>query len=156
MPQVVVDVCDYASVDASGKTNIIGGGVGVIGVDPTTGASASFAVAVLVVLPGSDAGRHLQVDVRLLGPGRKVVTVGTARGGQPVELKRELTLEPAVVNGERIEGDPLPLRIRLLTNFPTGLPLEPDTIYTWQVKVDGRTSRGWDYLFYASAAPVVR
>ncbi len=129
--EVTVLLADAAQV-ADSKLYILGGGITLIGPRPQP-----LAIAVRIQVPWDRANiQHgwklelLDEDGQpVLGNGQPILVAGTFEAGRPVGLR------PGT-----------PLSVPLAVNFPT-LPLQPARSYVFQVRIDERTSVGWQARF---------
>jgi hypothetical protein len=100
-----------------------------------------LALAFVVSVPMSSAGRALSWVCELLDPERMPVMAGDV---------------PILVNGQVAAGrppgwpEPQPLNVPVVISF-NGLPLTPGTAYTWRLAIDGASDERWTVAF--SVAP---
>lgn len=131
-------LADFVNVDASGKVNIIGGGVQFLGHDPSNGMSAAFSVYVniTVSLPQFEE-TAANVEVVLVDGDGQAVTLETEQGNNTVRFVQEVDFR---INGDGSSMPPIgfPSTSNIVLNFPQGLPLAPNSAYEWLVFVDSQ------------------
>ncbi|MGV8874267.1 MAG: DUF6941 family protein [Rhodococcus sp. (in: high G+C Gram-positive bacteria)] len=147
---VRIMLADYAAVDASGKVNLIGGGVDVLGFDPATAVTAPFCVLVTI-----------SFDRKFVGDSPAVELVLEDSNGSPVQVTDVLGNSQAIRIGS---ADPLAApnfpganmpdaslarpKTQMVLNFQNGLPLPPGQMYRWRVKIDHETRKHWVENFF--------
>lgn len=131
-------LADFVNVDASGKVNIIGGGIQFLGLTDETGLTAPFAlfVNIAVGLPVFEE-TTATVEVQLLdGDGQPVVVAGPD-GTNSLTFTQEVDF---LVPGDLESKKPplgFPSSSNIVLNFPAGLPLPGEASYEWIVILDG-------------------
>lgn len=139
-------LCDFAAVDSSsGKVNMLGAGVRVVGFDPIQGVTTRFVVVGRVALPSELAPVEVPVELGLYDESG-VVSLGATPEPQAVRLAQITKFEkPNVVGQPSLPGD-VPSQ-HVLTLEVAGLPLQPGRSYSWQLRVDGDDDRAVRYTF---------
>lgn len=140
-----VFLADYiASEQASGKLNIIGGNVSLIGFNTQAGVTTPFFVGVILRGDHSLNGEEFTFEISLVDD-----------TGEPVSLPGPV--EPQVMRiGQNMQfrANPefakkgLPVEENVVVGFDTGLPLRPGETYAWKVRIDGNHDDDWKVVFH--------
>ena len=150
---VSVLMADYANVDESGKLNIIGGGLALLGFDPYQETTPRFCLVVTIDVTHEFVPADFVLEIALTDDGG-VISLPTETGEeQPVRVANSISLE-------RAQGMPT-TRIRdhvgatnfTVLDFSNGLPLTPGVTYNWRVSIDGDTENSVGYPFAIPGAP---
>lgn len=152
-------IADYASVDAAGKLNVIGGGVSLIGqadrlgLGGPSGFTAPFALVVAVAVNPTLYRSEFALEVALEdSKGELVELPGPAGQPQKMRIAQNSTFEePKTVPG--VPRGLLRARIQWVLMFNGGLPLAIGQRYLWRVKIDGATSDRWTEEFFVPGPP---
>lgn len=150
-----VFLADYIASDpGTGKLNVVGGNVSLVGFDSQAGVTTGFCVGVI-----------LRGDNKLNGEEFTFEIVLVDSKDQPVELPGPA--QPQVMRiGQNMKFNANPefakkgiqVEENLVIGFMTGLPLRPGETYTWIVRIDGERCEGGKAVFHvpsASSTPVV-
>lgn len=157
---VTLLMADYASGDSQGKLNIIGGGVTVLGLEETAGATtAPHAVVAIVSFGAEFVGESPAVELALEDEqGALVELPGPAGVPQFLRVGQAEQLKPLVITGRRVPNNAIRPSVQFVMHFATGLPLVAGRQYLWRIKVDHETRDEWTLAFYVPAlatGPVV-
>jgi hypothetical protein len=103
-----------------------------------------MAVAIFYEADFSRGGRPINLELRLVDADGQTVEVPGPTGGQPMVIRQavrpRVTLAPP---GTPVKGN-------LLFELHPGLPLQPDTSYTWRVQLDGQEKNEWSASFHVA------
>ena len=116
-------LCDYAEA-ISGKLYIMGGGWTICLPGPR-----NLALAIKVLVPWDKANEKHELKVMLQDGDGHTVSLGEPPNPVVVDSQFEVGRPPNIAKGT-------PLDFVLALGF-TGLPLEPDTAYQWQIEING-------------------
>lgn len=152
-------LADYASVDAAGKLNVIGGGLTVIGqpaqVVPggPTGFTASFGLIVSVTVDPTLYRSECALEVALEdSKGELVELPGPAGRPQKMRIAQNVVFdESAPVAG--VPRSLLRARTLLVLMFNNGLPLAIGQRYVWRVRIDHDSRDDWTEEFFIPGPP---
>lgn len=131
-----IAIADFVNVDASGKANLIGAGVSLIGLDPQQGASTPFGLYVRLVSPVPIRDRPAVEIVLVDASGQPVVVPGPTGEPQAMRFSQLVDFPAPAVPGVSIPAGAVPSASQFAINFASGLPLEPGRSYTWRVQID--------------------
>jgi hypothetical protein len=147
-------MADYAAVDSTGKLNVIGGGVTVVGSPPAGPGRIPLSLIVWVVVPPQHYGANSTVEVTLEDDSGEIVTWPSGSSGEP-ELARIVQQvrfpEPNLPRGSDAVRGFLPARLQFVVGFPGGLALAKDRGYRWRVTVDDQSREDWTEHFVVVA-----
>lgn len=161
---VRITIADYVANDASGKLNMIGGGLSVIGVptvkdatEATTTNTAPFGIAVSVAVDPDHYGATCDVQIVLEDLDGHPVQLSA--GGPmkdddltTVHVREEIRFPtPAFAEQLRVPEGAVRARWAGAVMFPAGLPLPPDNTYVWRVLIDSETRTDWTEPFFVPA-----
>jgi hypothetical protein len=147
-------LADYAANDATGKLNVIGGGVDAIGFNPAAGLTVGFALVVTIKVPPAHYGDECAVEIILEDDSGEVVALpGPTPEGQKMRVGQAVRFEEPVFPGTNIARGVLPARWRSVLGFATGLPLALGQRYTWRVRIDHHSDGHWVYPFVVPGPP---
>lgn len=151
---ITVVLADFALSDAAGKINIVGGGVRIVGFSPDQGLTARVSLAVIVELPAHTLPAEFSLEVTLLSNG-EVATVPGPTGPQPLRMAQTVQLErlPAEQFPVPLVRDHIGRNHQLVMDFGGGLPLSPNGVYEWQVRIDGDDAYAVRYPFAVAGPP---
>jgi hypothetical protein len=141
-------MADYASADAAQKLNVIGGGISLLGFNPQSGQSASFALVVWVSVSPKLYNAECAIEIVLEDASGNPVSL-PGPGGQPQVLRIGQAVrfeEPKLRPG--VPRHVLRARTQWVVGFPTGLPLPVGQALTWRVKIDHESRPDWSDEFY--------
>jgi hypothetical protein len=128
-------LCDYAQM-AEGKLYILGGGISIMGPDPTP-----FAVAVKADVAWHEAGVEHHWVLHLEDADGRPVMLETPDGSQPVEIRNDFMVPKPVMVPEGTSADwVLPVQF-----MP--LPLPPGNRYILRLTIDGESHEDWALSF---------
>ena len=141
----------YASIDASGKINIIGGGITVLGIDAAAGVAAPHAIVAVVTFRTEFIGESPPVELALEHDDGSIVAIPGAIGpfGEPQLLRvgaADPLKAPVSMVGANVPYDAIRPRAQFVMHFGNGLPLAPGRGYTWRIKVDHDTRDEWSQV----------
>jgi hypothetical protein len=148
--QVQFILADYASIDASGKLNIIGGGIIFIGSGGPGQPSARFTTVVIVRVPAEYANQTyaFSLELKNLTTGGPVMIPAGAGQLQPVRAQQAITVPPVQVPaGKVVPEDALQGHTTVL-EFDNGLLLTAGHSFEWQVQINGHADPGWTHRFH--------
>jgi hypothetical protein len=153
---VTVLVADYVGIDAAGKLNLIGAGFLTTGLDPNTGMTPPFSLAVLIEAPPTYVATELAVTLELRDETSDSVVQMAGPTGQREALRisqlARFEKTPPLLNG-MVVPDGLPTRLQFNVGFSNGLPLKPGVLYAWRVDIDGQRRKPWAARFTVPAPP---
>lgn len=145
---VSLEVADYAAKDASGKVNVIGGGLDLILVQPAAGLSAPFVLIVTVSVPPQFYNEECALEIILEDALGKVVELpGPMDNSQKMRVGQTVTFEEPKFPKANVPRHVMWPRTRVLLNFAAGLPLAVGQAYSWRVRIDGESKDTWVYRF---------
>lgn len=151
-------LADYASMSEVGKLNMIGGGVSAIGFDAVAGVTNRFTLIASTHAPGRILPAEGAIDIGLYREGQ-LVEMEQPGGPQPLRIGQPVRLEKPTHAGISLSHrDGLMTSHHILVDFSNGLPLNPDTLYEWRMKIDmdeDRTARFPFAVLGATVAPPV-
>jgi hypothetical protein len=142
---VRIVLADYAVADVGGKITMVGGNLGIIGINPPTGATAPFTVVAMVSFDPKHAGESPAIELSLETEGGQLVTLPSDR------------LDAPSLQGANVPTQAVRPKKQILMQFQNGLPLAAGTGYRWRIKIDQNSHPEWTELFYvptASPGPV--
>jgi hypothetical protein len=133
--RVTMLLCDAAQV-VEGKLYVLGGGWSVTGPDPT-----SFAIALKVDVPWTEANRKHAIEVRLLDSDGHLATLpGAAGQGMIIAGDFEVGRPPGLPEGTAIDF-PVVLQPAGPVPFPSG------GRFIFSLSIDGKHEEGWELAF---------
>lgn len=150
-------VSDYAAGGDSGKINILGAGLTVIGRDASTGLSSPFSVLATVSFDPRHAGETPAIELLLEDEaGAPVELPGPA--GPLAQPQTMVVAQAHPIEEPQFPGLNVPRRtirptLQMVLNFGTGLPLAGGYYYTWRIKIDNSSSNAWTERIYVLATP---
>lgn len=151
---VTLVLSDYVGVDGGGKVNILGAGISLMGQQPN-GLSPGMCLAVFIDLPSKYHGQQFALSVELRDETNdRAVMVPMPPAGAPGALRIQqmvLVQRPTIPNLYLPET--LPGRVQMQLAFLDGVPVQPGTLYSWQVQIDGQGKQSWRSWFYVPAPP---
>lgn len=154
--RAVVDIilADFAMVGGDGKLSVVGGGVAVLGFDPTAGVSTRFSLVVAVTVPTELCPAEFPVEVSLYSGGELVKLPDLAGEGSPLRVASIVRLEapahPALSVAQR---EYIGSRHFFVLDLGNGLPLAPGGTYEWRSRIDGDDDHQAVYAFAVAAPP---
>jgi len=153
--RIAVMLADYATVDAGQKINVIGGGFGFTGVDPTTALTAPQALLVTVGVPPELYGDEYVLTVTLQdASGDPVQLPGPSGAAQPMRVAQTVSIEePRFPPHIYVPKKVVWAQTTAIFNFAGGLPLPIGAHYTWAVDIDGTHDPRWSVSFYVPGPP---
>jgi hypothetical protein len=130
-------MADFVNDDGRGRLNIIGGGINLLGLQPT-GLSSGFFILGKVDIPAKICPVEATIELALLGQDNQVIQLpGMDR---KIRLAQIVTFDrPSVGSGIVPPG--LRAGHQMIVNFSTGLPLESGPSFKWSLRVDGDDDR---------------
>jgi hypothetical protein len=148
-------LADYAMADPTGKVNIIGGGVTIVGRLQDAQTTAPFSLGVWLSVPADYYGAECLVEIRLQDKAGTLVTLpGTSPDMPATSLMISQTAKftaPTPAPHLRFPGrsleDYLRGRFQVIIGFPNGLPLTAGEGYSWSVRLDEDARRDWTLEF---------
>lgn len=131
-------IADFVNIDATGKVNIIGGGVQFLGFDPDTGMTAPFSLytSIIVTLPTLDEASGA-VEILLMDADGQPVALPGPEGPNPLRFNQTVDFTHAKIPAVQQPPIGFPGSSNVVMNFPGGLPLPSGSTYEWVVLVDG-------------------
>lgn len=157
--RVQILLADYA-VAAGGKLTVVGGGISVAAVTPSTGLTAPFAVIATVSFDPTFLGESPAVELQLEDQNGQLVEIPGAVGpvgqAQYMRVGTSNQLKPSMDQHQHIPTDATRPKVQILLNFQSGLALSPGMRYTWRVRIDGNSRDEWtEWLYVSTPAPGV-
>ena len=148
-------LADYASADASGKLNVVGGLVSFLG--GTQGGqagaiiqSAPFTTVIQVQVPRRYGGQTYALTVELYD-----ITTGqlqqlpTPDGNlEPFRAQQAVTVQPVQLPPGLAVPEDSYIGHTMVMNFLAGMPLAAGHSFEWKVSIDGHTRAGWSTRFH--------
>lgn len=131
-----ITIADYVGVEASGKANILGAGITLVGFDFQQGVTTPFAIWVRLVSPMAIADRPAAEIVLVDASGQPVQVPGPMGEYQAVRISQVVEFPAATTPGVHIPNGAVPSVAQFAVNFSNGLPLAPGNSYTWRVQLD--------------------
>jgi hypothetical protein len=154
--RATIILCDFVNADASGKLNIVGGGIRLMGLDPNSGLTPPFGLAAVLEssIPLDDPPA---VELVLTTATGQVMTLPGPNGkNQALRIAQNLEFVQPAVPGVKIPRGALPSTAQIAANFPTGLPLKAGFSYQWRIQVDHDVIASYSFLIPAPASgPVI-
>lgn len=148
--QVQFILADYAAVDATGKLNVIGGGVSFVGSAGQGQPTAPFTVAVTALVPAKYVNQTyvLTVELHDVTIGKTVMIPTDGGQQQALRAQQAVTVSPVhVPPGMAVPADAMQ-GTTIVMQFSNGLPLTPSHSYEWKVQIDGQHREGWWHRFH--------
>lgn len=134
--QGFIYLADYASTDAVGKHNIIGGGVSVTGIDPNSGQSAPLTLLAVVDVDPRFVGQSFAFEIGLYDAAGQVVTPPLP-GASGIRVAQLAAVNaPTAPPGGFIPPGTVRPATNVIMSFPGGLPLAAGQSYEWRLSVD--------------------
>lgn len=147
-------IADYVAADAAGKLNVVGGGLGVLGLNQETGFTAPFGVVVIIAVPPNLDGAETSVEVILEdSTGAPVGLPGPAGEPQIMRVAQNVTFEEKNLSAVGVPRRALRPRYQWILMFGAGLPLSINQRYLWRVKLDHETRDEWTEEFVVPGPP---
>lgn len=152
--RVAIALADYASVDGSGKVNLLGAGWQVTGVQPETGLTGPQTAVVFIEIPARHVNDDFALTMTLVdASGQAVMVPGPAGDLQPLRIAKIMKTEEPSFVGWNVPRHAMPCRVQVLANFPGGLPLAANSAYAWQIDIDGDARPAWKVEFFVAGPP---
>lgn len=131
-------IADFVNVDASGKVNVIGGGIQFLGSDFDSGQTAPFSVfvSVTVSIPSFDE-TQAAVEVVLVDSDGQPVAVPSEDGSNVMRFSQSVDFRHTTTPDMQQPPIGFPGCSNVVLNFPGGLPLPTGTTYEWMVLLNG-------------------
>lgn len=151
-------LADFVNTDPAGKLNIIGGGISMVGVDPNLKSTIPHAVVARIAFPPKYVGDSPAIELALEHDDGTPVALPNPMGPQLLRVGAADALKPAVMPNTDVPPNAVWPSVQFAMFFSNGLPLEPNRVYTWRVKIDHDTREEWTekfYVFTPSSGPVV-
>jgi hypothetical protein len=147
---VRIILADYAVAGAGGKLTLVGGGIGIISINPITGTTAPFSVVAIVSFDPQQIGESPAIELSLETESGQLVVLP----GQPGPLRVAIAerLDAPGLPGAHIPHHAVRPKKQFLLQFQTGLPLIAGTGYRWRIRVDQNTDPQWTETFYVPQA----
>lgn len=142
---VDITLADFINVDASGKYNVIGGGVTALGFDIESGASTPFAVMVAITLPHHAYEKEFAFELLLRDEKNQIVELPGPAGSQKMRIAQNMTAKRPTGGGALATA--VPPVMRFVINLSNGIPLRVGSSYSWEVRIDGDTKKDWSSYF---------
>lgn len=152
--RVFIVLADYAAADAINKVNVIGAGWQLTGPQPETGLTSPQSLVVLVNLPPRHYNEQFALAVTLLDDTETPVQVpGPTGAPQALRISQLAKAEEPSFPGANVPRNVIPSQVQVVVNFPGGLPLTPNHLYSWQVDIDGNARPAWRTSFFVTGPP---
>ncbi|ANG85772.1 hypothetical protein [Microbacterium aurantiacum] len=129
-------LADFANIDQSGKLNVVGGGISLIGYEFQQGTTTPFTVYVRVVarVPRTD---RPALEIVLADASGDPVQIPSPTGElQTMRIAQNVELAAPSLPGVSIPPGAIPSSAAFAINFSNGLPLAPGHSYSWRVQID--------------------
>jgi len=151
---VTIVLADFAANEASGKANVIGAGAAILGYEPAMGITSRFALWISVRLPTSLAPVEVPVEISLVdAQGNPVLLPGPAGEPQAMRIAQMTQFEKPTVQVQTLLRDHIGSSVQIVLDFSNGLPLAPNGVFNWQVRIDGDADLQWHYPFAVAGPP---
>ncbi len=150
-------IADFASTDAGGKLNVVGGGIAVTTAMPMPGLPQLVippqCVVVLITVTPEHTNERFAVTLTLEDENARPLTVPDPAGGpgQPLRLQQLVSAPPVTVPG--VPVNKLPGQIQVIINLGQGIPVPPGQMWTWVLEIDGNRKPEWRRSFYVLHGP---
>lgn len=129
-------VADVAQPDPhTGKANMLGAGITILGWDGGQGATAPFHVFAEIFIPQDLAPVDAGLELWLEDESGDIVNVPGPTGSQPIRIGQQVSFEVPRVQGLQLP-DNMPSRVQYVVGFQNGLPLAPGRGYEWVLRLD--------------------
>jgi len=132
---LTIVVADFVNSE-SGKVNIIGGGVSLIGYDPFQRTTSRFAVYAYAEIPARALPAEIALELALM-TGDEVAVIAGPMGPQAIRVAQSQTVERAQAPISLALRDHVGGGAQIVLDFQNGLPLEPNTPYEFRLQIDG-------------------
>ena len=143
-------MADFANIDGTGKLNIVGGGVRVLGLDE--GAETTSAFAVILVVESPISGDSPALELLLTTATGQLYKIPTGNGGsQAVRISQNIDFAEPAVPGVQIPRGAVPSAAQVVLNFSNGLPLRAGYAYQFRAQLDHELVAS--YSFFVPARP---
>jgi hypothetical protein len=157
---VRIVIADYGIGDQAGKMTLVGAGVSIIPLNPSSGTTVPFTVWASASFAPVFVGENPAVELSLETTDGELVQMPGIAGGESQALRVAVAeaLRPTVMQGAEVDQDAVRPKTQILLQFQTGLPLAAGHAYRWRVRIDGDTRDEWTELLFiptASAGPVL-
>lgn len=151
--KVTLLLADYIAVDATGKLNVIGGNIQMVGYNPNTALTGPFACAALLEFPHALVQEAPAIELVLEDEAGIPVPMPNPAGPdappQYVRLGNAAPLsEPAFPPGVFVPKGTVGPRAQIVLYFQNGLPLTPGRSYAFRIRVDSETRSHWALTFF--------
>lgn len=145
-------MADYAAAEqATGKLNVIGGSIRILGFTEQ-GTTSRFTVVGLVDVPSRLCPAEAAVEIVLLdGSGDPVDMPGMA--GKKIRFAQVAKFEKP--SAQRLPMLPAAITAmhQMVLELPTGLPLRVGTAYRWSLRIDGDVDHERTLDFFVAGPP---
>lgn len=150
-------LADHVAGDASGKLNVLGGGVQVVQRLVETGTTVPFALVVTTEFPPDLVGETPAIEISLRDAATDTLVelpgLGQQGEAQPVRIGSAQALEEPAFQGANVPRHVFGPRQQFILAFGNGLPLAAGTTYRWAVSIDGDRRPHWETLFTIPGPP---
>jgi len=139
---ISLSIADFANTDPFGKTNVLGMFADYLGYDPVLKQTTRFSLLAEVLLPVSLCPTEFDFELALTDASGNLFTANDGKAQKPaplVQIRQRVKLEKPkqdIPSDQHLSLE-LPLRHTFVIDFPSGLPLNPDTVYCWRLQLDG-------------------
>jgi hypothetical protein len=148
-------IADYAAADPTGKVNIIGGEIAIVGRPTGAPTTSPFFLVASVAVPPDYYDQEAIIEIALQEMGGDIVILPGATPdlpSTPILIRQiakftEPTAQAQLLLPERFKQGYLRGRVQIVVGFPSGLPLTAGEGYVWRVRVDGETGGDWTREF---------
>lgn len=150
---VRIILADYAAADDTGKLNIVGGGISIVGINPQTQATPAISVVATVSFDPAFIGESPAVELQLEDEHGEIFVMP---GDPPQKLRAGVSSEvkSSGVAGLTVPGNAVRPKSQIVMQFMNGLPLKPGHTYRWRVKVDHMTRDEWTESLYVPTVAI--
>lgn len=147
-------IADFALVDPTGKLNILGANVDILGFDAVQGSTARFTLVCTIALPAQACPADLSVEIALLDAAGDIAELPGPAGPQKMRIGHVATIEkPVPPPGTGVSRETLRGRANVLMDFPGGLPLTAGASYRWRLQIDADESAQFFAPFAVAGPP---
>jgi len=151
--QLTLLMADFVNVDAAGKVNVVGGGINILGVQPSPQVplmSHGFFVFGRVEIPTRLCPVEAVVELALLDAAGEVVTPQGA--DRALRIAQVTTFSRAMI-GNEIGPPELRTSHQTIVGFGDGLPASLGSPLQWSLRVDGDDANATQLQFVILTPP---
>lgn len=136
--RVIMIAADFANTDASGKLNLVGGGVTITGLSPQTGMTAPLSLIVISAVEPKFVGQEYALELALYDLDGNLAQQPGPLEPQPIRVAQLVRVDPpSVPQGSYVPPGSVWPTTQVIVNFQNGLPLTAGAGYEWHASIDG-------------------